>query len=54
MTRLQKISANTVADTPGKVKTKALLQTLAYMLAKTIVEAKALVDTCRLKKLGTC
>ena len=33
MTRWPKIEAKTIADTPGKVKTKALLQTLAYMLA---------------------
>ena len=33
MTRNQKIKAKTIGDTQGKVKTKALLQTLAYLLA---------------------
>ena len=33
MTRWQKIDAKTIGDTQGKVKTMALLQTLAYMLA---------------------
>ena len=33
MTRNQKIKAKTIGNTQGKVKTKALLQTLAYMLA---------------------
>ena len=37
--------------TQGKVKTKALLQTLTYILA--YVEAKALVDSVRVGKLGT-
>ena len=37
--------------TQGKVKTKALLQTLTYILA--YVEAKALVDGVRVGKLGT-
>ena len=32
MTRKQKIEAKTIGNTHGKVKTKALLQTLAYML----------------------
>ena len=29
----QKIEVETIGETPGKVKTKALLDTLAYMLA---------------------
>ena len=33
MTRKQKIEAKTIGDTQGKVKTKALLQRLAYKLA---------------------
>ena len=33
MTRCPKIEAKTIADTLGKVKTKVLLQTLAYVLA---------------------
>ena len=33
MTRYQKIQAKTIGNTQGRVKTKALLQTLAYMLA---------------------
>ena len=42
MTRYQKIDAKTIGDTQGKVKTKALLQTLAYMLAW--VDAKHTVN----------
>ena len=33
MTRFQKIEAKTIGDTQGKVKTKALLQMLTYILA---------------------
>ena len=33
MIRYQKIQGKTIGNTQGKVKTKALLQTLAYMLA---------------------
>ena len=51
MTRWQKIQAKTIGDTQGKVKTKALLQALTYILA--YVEAKALVDSVRVGKLGT-
>ena len=51
MTRKQKIEAKTIRNTHGKVITKALLKTLAYMLA--YFEAKAPVDSVRVGKLGT-
>lgn len=37
------MKAKTIGDTQGEVKTKALLDTLTYMLAE--VEADALVET---------
>ena len=37
------MEAKAIGDTHGEVKTKALLDTLAYMLA--YVKAEALVDT---------
>ena len=33
MTHYQNIETKTIGDTQGKVKTKALLQTLTYILA---------------------
>ena len=40
---VQKMQAQTISDTEGEVKTKALVDKLPYIL--TLVRSKALVDT---------
>lgn len=43
MTQQPKIEVETIPDTPGEIKTKTLLDMLAYILG--YVQAKVLVDT---------